>query len=467
MIKTQDANLIKQKGNIELWNKNYSKALTYFNEALELDPTNIEFHLSKAAAYNLSGLFSNAIKECKVTLDLSNKKKLEFQSKEIEETSIEVLNIEKLIAKAYARMSTAYLGANQFKESKNCIENAMNQFQTEELEQMFKKIQELTQLSTKEAKDLFTLANEAYYAKNFESAIQLYSEAIQIDPKNNILFSNRSMCLNKLKRYEEALNDAEKAIKIENKDNHHSYLPRYAKGNSLYFLKRYAEALESFQDALKNKPDSPVLQKKIKKTQSKIITTGQGSSIPAKKKLKKPSVQENNNSNNVVKEPIESSVEIPIESPLPNQIKGSGDSIESNLETSEALKDSNIIPEKEQEIIDELEKSFLREQKKLEIQEKHQDDGLDDGKSPNPTDEKTTTSSNNLTNHELQENNNDSELLDDGKSPQPVNDDKQVEVDDEEEEVKVNDSNEEEELKVLNQDEEGELTKVSAMNPSI
>ncbi|KAM9987712.1 hypothetical protein ACTFIZ_003083 [Dictyostelium cf. discoideum] len=310
IIKTKQAIVLKEKANIELWNKNYTSALNLFTEALELDPENIEYHLSRAAVYNLSGLFSNAIKECKITLEKGNKirkekskglsKKEEEAEEEEEEEEEEgdeeikekkkrkkeIEEIDSILSKAYARMGSAYLGANQLKESRTCIESAIVIQQCQEFDEMLQMIDDLIDFSTTEAKNLFRLANDSYYAKKYQEAIELYTEAIEIDQQNNILFSNRSMCFNKLKRYQEALEDAQKAIDIENRDSHHSYLPRYAKGNSLYFLGRYQEALESYQDSLKNKPDSPVLLKKIKKTLLKLESSSS-------------SINKNKNKNNI------------------------------------------------------------------------------------------------------------------------------------------------------------------------
>ncbi|KAF2075927.1 hypothetical protein CYY_002775 [Polysphondylium violaceum] len=311
----------QEKGNIELWNKNYEQALDYFSQALEINSDNIEIHLSKAAVYNSSGLFSNAIKECKVTLEMANKKRNELDDGE------DMSEIDQLLSKAYARMSTAYLGIHKFKESKTCLENAITIQQCNEFEDMLTLLQELIDLNNKEAKDLFRLANDAYKSKQYDEAIQLYTESINIDQENNILYSNRSMCFIKLKKYLEALSDSEMAIQIENKYGHHFYLPRYAKGNSLYSLGRYQDALDSYQDALKNRPDSDILKKKIKKTKLKMEKFGpirdmnqpveSVKKTPVKKQKKKTKGKDN----------VESIAQEP----------SLNDSVESNLENSTIL----------------------------------------------------------------------------------------------------------------------------------
>ena len=48
-----------------------------------------------------------------------------------------------------------------------------------------------------------------------EEAIKLYSEAINLDVKNHVLYSNRSAALTKCGKYLEALGDADQTIKLK------------------------------------------------------------------------------------------------------------------------------------------------------------------------------------------------------------------------------------------------------------
>lgn len=54
--------------------------------------------------------------------------------------------------------------------------------------------------------------NELYKAGNFMGAIDAYSEAIEMDPKNAIYFANRSACHLALKNFKDALEDAKIAL---------------------------------------------------------------------------------------------------------------------------------------------------------------------------------------------------------------------------------------------------------------
>ena len=53
-------------------------------------------------------------------------------------------------------------------------------------------------------------ANKAFSAKDYAAASKLYSDAIELDPSNHVLFSNRSASKAGMRDYQGALEDAEK-----------------------------------------------------------------------------------------------------------------------------------------------------------------------------------------------------------------------------------------------------------------
>ena len=58
------------------------------------------------------------------------------------------------------------------------------------------------------------LSNTACQNGDFEKAVSLYSEAIQLDPNNHILYSNRSAAYIKMGHFSKALRDAIKAKEL-------------------------------------------------------------------------------------------------------------------------------------------------------------------------------------------------------------------------------------------------------------
>ncbi|GJQ15201.1 hypothetical protein GpartN1_g6992.t1 [Galdieria partita] len=97
--------------------------------------------------------------------------------------------------------------------------------------------------------------NAAFAAKEFEKAIEAFSEAIQYDPDNHVLYSNRSAAYASLGQYQEALKDAESCIQRK---------PDWAKGYSrkgaaLYGLGEYEEAIAAYEQGLQIEPQNEAL----------------------------------------------------------------------------------------------------------------------------------------------------------------------------------------------------------------
>jgi len=65
------------------------------------------------------------------------------------------------------------------------------------------------------ADELKAKGNAALQAENFTEAVTFYTQAIEIDPTNHILYSNRSAAYAKTNQYTNALKDAEKTIELK------------------------------------------------------------------------------------------------------------------------------------------------------------------------------------------------------------------------------------------------------------
>ncbi|XP_010788388.1 tetratricopeptide repeat protein 28-like [Notothenia coriiceps] len=72
-------------------------------------------------------------------------------------------------------------------------------------------------LSKAEFMEKVQQSNEACQRGDFQAAIHLYTNALQADPQNCILFSNRSAARLKLGQHQAALEDAEKACELNPK----------------------------------------------------------------------------------------------------------------------------------------------------------------------------------------------------------------------------------------------------------
>ena len=110
--------------------------------------------------------------------------------------------------------------------------------------------------------------NKFVQERQYAEALNCYSKAIELDANDPILYSNRSAMYYNLNYFDNAIIDAEMAITLR---------PTYAKaylrkGNALEGLKRYKEAIDSYEAGLKQDPDNEQLieaQKKLKELMEK------------------------------------------------------------------------------------------------------------------------------------------------------------------------------------------------------
>lgn len=67
---------------------------------------------------------------------------------------------------------------------------------------------------SKQAEKYKTQGNDEFKKGNHAKAIEFYTYATEVDPKNPVYFTNRSMCYYKMKEWQKSLRDAEKAVAL-------------------------------------------------------------------------------------------------------------------------------------------------------------------------------------------------------------------------------------------------------------
>lgn len=97
--------------------------------------------------------------------------------------------------------------------------------------------------------------NAALASGNYEEAIKYYSAAIDLDPKNHVLFSNRSAAHAKASNYAAALEDANKTVSLNP-----SWSKGYSrKGSALAYLGKYEDAIAAYERGLELEPGNQQL----------------------------------------------------------------------------------------------------------------------------------------------------------------------------------------------------------------
>lgn len=94
--------------------------------------------------------------------------------------------------------------------------------------------------------------NDAFKLGDYHQALKWYSEAIDRNPKNHLLYSNRVAALTKIGQMPAALEDCDRCIEL---------CPTFAKiynrkGNIQFFLKEFHKCKDTFQQVIDLEPES-------------------------------------------------------------------------------------------------------------------------------------------------------------------------------------------------------------------
>mmetsp|Transcript_12437 Transcript_12437/g.31017 ORF Transcript_12437/g.31017 Transcript_12437/m.31017 type:complete len:243 (+) Transcript_12437:39-767(+) len=122
------------------------------------------------------------------------------------------------------------------------------------------------------------LGNAAYRESNFEEAVKQYSAAIDEDPFDHTLYSNRSAAYQQLGDYKNAARDASKTIQLDPE-----FVKGYArKGQAEFFLGNFGAAMEAYEQGLVLDPENGVCKSGLERCQQRLVGTGaQKPSVPA------------------------------------------------------------------------------------------------------------------------------------------------------------------------------------------
>ncbi|XP_020572476.1 serine/threonine-protein phosphatase 5 [Phalaenopsis equestris] len=114
--------------------------------------------------------------------------------------------------------------------------------------------------NAEQAEEIKNLANEAFKANKFSQAVDLYSQAINLNGHKAVYWANRAFAHIKLEEYGSAVQDATRAIELD---------PKYSKGyyrrGAAYLaMGKFKEALKDFQQVKRICPNDLDATRKLK-----------------------------------------------------------------------------------------------------------------------------------------------------------------------------------------------------------
>lgn len=124
-------------------------------------------------------------------------------------------------------------------------------------------------LAFEAAEEQKVCGNSQMASRDYQSALESYSTAIELSPdgpQSHVYYSNRAAALCYLQRYEEAVKDSERAIRLQ---------PAYGKaharlGLSKFFLEDYEGSIIAYETALCYDPDNASNKSYLAKAQIRL-----------------------------------------------------------------------------------------------------------------------------------------------------------------------------------------------------
>lgn len=130
--------------------------------------------------------------------------------------------------------------------------------------------------------------NDFFKKKEYSSAIESYTKAIELDPTNAILPANRAMALLKQEKYGAAEADCLQALTLDP-----LYVKAYLRlGSARFELQKFTMAKEDFEKALKLEPQNKTAQKELERIEKELtkdkLVEQKGENISPDEGLVKP-----------------------------------------------------------------------------------------------------------------------------------------------------------------------------------
>lgn len=116
------------------------------------------------------------------------------------------------------------------------------------------------------AEELKAAANAAFQGHKFSKAVDLYTQAIDLNSHNAVYWANRAFARTKLEEYGSAVEDSTRAIEIDQK-----YVKGYYRRGAAHLaMGKFKDALKDFKQVAKIVPRDPDAMKKLRECEKAV-----------------------------------------------------------------------------------------------------------------------------------------------------------------------------------------------------
>lgn len=233
----------KEQGNSAYKAKNFTKAISHYEKAIEMDPTEITFRSNLAAVHFEMKEYDKVVKICDEAVEVGRENRADF----------------KLIAKAYNRAGNAHRKLGNLEAAKHAFEKALTEHRTpdykqnlSEVDTALKKAAEAAYINPELAEAEKLKGNDCFKKGDWAQAVKHYTEALKRNPNDAKIFSNRAACYTKLSAFDLTIKDCDSSIAIDP-----NFVKAYLrKANVLKAMGQTQKAMDVYSKAMELDPNS-------------------------------------------------------------------------------------------------------------------------------------------------------------------------------------------------------------------
>ncbi|MBK1987338.1 tetratricopeptide repeat protein [Sphaerospermopsis aphanizomenoides BCCUSP55] len=215
--------------------EDYKKAIEDLTEAIRLDPKGFSYYASRGFIYLGLKDYKQAISDLTEAIGRDPKNRpytmAGFRYSEFKDNKIALSSYNRMLGLVYLSRADAYVEIKEYKQAINDYTQAIK-------------------LDPKNASYYSFRGNAYLKLKEYKQAIDDYTQAIKLEPKNARYYVGRSQAYIQLKEYKQAIDDYTQAIKLDPKNAIYYAL----RGYPYFKLKEYKQAIDDYSQAIKLDP---------------------------------------------------------------------------------------------------------------------------------------------------------------------------------------------------------------------